>query len=136
MIDSVGLNSLTFDVPTHRVLEAATNRAGFHHEREQYWIKENAAAVKDIQTSGVKVNVAAITGGYRDEVDLDPALKRRIAEAQSKATEHREKAEQFWAIVAALEFAGSSVPLTVGDIRLLQIGVSAGPGEESGAGGG
>lgn len=122
MMESVGLNSLTFDVPTYRVLEAAASRADYHHQREQYWAAENDRAVKDIQTSGVKVNFAAITGGYRDEVDLDPALKRRIAEAQGKVTEHREKVEQFLAIVAALEFAGSRVPLTVGDIRLLQIG--------------
>lgn len=88
------------------LVNAATERAEHHRDREKFWADEGARAEAEIQASA-RVELMPVSGGNRAELRADPAILRRHEEARSKASEHRRSAEEYEMYRNAFELASS-----------------------------
>lgn len=70
------------------VAEGAAKKATYHAQRRDHWAKEVDRVRKEIKESGIDIQSHDVTGGQRHEVRIDPAMARRLSEAESKYQSH------------------------------------------------
>jgi hypothetical protein len=99
-----------FDVEVDTLLNAATEKAHHHRDREKHW-KEEFEKIKKELPDMIKMGgdetefmVASSVSNYRPpHLQLDPEVSRRFQQAGQKIEEHRTKAAEYERWMRALQ---------------------------------
>lgn len=117
----------TFTYSRLDMIEAASAKARWHTDRAAYWEAEERKAEATFRETGVSLDgdemdsfamvTASSYGNGRAGVKVDPKLQAAWQMAQSKLSEHRAAAKDFWRWVHLFKNAetGREFVLTVAD---------------------
>lgn len=92
-------NKHLFRFKASEIAAAAEREANYHNERAEYWQNElDEATARVMETSSIKLEKQAVTGGYHPVVTVDygdPQAYARMQEAWRKHFSHIEEADEF-----------------------------------------
>ena len=101
------------------LFDASIGKAEHHQDRQEWWAAELVTARQKVSTDGLSIRDIPVTGGYRNEVVLDPPLVARVNECQQKVREHQDlhgTYNRFSRLFAAAP-SGTTFDLTEGDFE-------------------
>lgn len=112
-----------FQFKVEEVRDAASRQANYHAERLAYWKEVQEQTKEEIEDAGVEVKPQDVTGGRRYDVIANPALVRRLNEAEDKIAVHQRSIKEFrqWTAVLDTRPAGDIIDLDMDDILFFQI---------------